>query len=70
MVKRFKRFSKKGGWNLLLIDLTVFKLIIKGKDSNIKRKVGQRRHYFIAINFLPPKVKVTLVSRGKHSDTR
>ena len=38
------KWFKKGGWNILLIGLTVFKLIIKGKDSNMKRKVGQRRN--------------------------
>ena len=53
-----------------MIGLTMFKLIIKGKDSNMKRKVGQRRHSFIAINFLTPKVKFTLVSREKQSDNR
>ena len=53
-----------------LIGLTVFKLIIKGKDSNMKRKVGQRRNSFIAINFVTPKGKFTLSSRGKHSDNR
>ena len=56
--------------NLLLIGSTVFKVIIKGKDSNMKRKVGQRRHSFIAINSLTPKVKFTLVSREKQSDNR
>ena len=48
----------------------MFKPIIKGKDSNMKRKVGQRRHSFIAINSLTPKVKFTLVSREKQSDNR
>jgi hypothetical protein len=36
----------------------------------MKRKVGQRRHSFIAINSLTPKVKFTLVSREKQSDNR
>ena len=47
-----------------MIGLTEFKLIIKGKDSNMKRKVGQRRDSLIAINFLNPKVKFTPVSWG------
>ena len=53
-----------------MIGLTVFKLIIKGKDSKMKGKVGQRRNSFIAINFLTAKVKFTLVSRESKSDNR
>ena len=48
----------------------MFKLIIKAKDSNVKRKVGQRRNAFIAINFLTPKVTFTLVSSEKQYENR
>ena len=60
----------KVGCSILLVGLAMFRLIIKGKDSNMKRKVGQRRHSFIAINFLTPKVKKFLFSCGTSSENR